>query len=223
MPALEVICTTVDEVQQAVAGGADSLELCVDLAQGGLTPPLSLMQAARELATCRLYVMLRPHAQSFVYDAHDRDQLLTTLATARRIGVTGVVCGGLLPDSTLDMLLMQALAAEKGELTLTMHRALDHTPDPEVALQQLVGLADRVLSSGGAEDIIAGQATMARWVQDYGALFSFVCAGGVTEANLCDVARATRAPEMHVGRAAQVGGRVSAVQVAHLKGLIATI
>lgn len=139
MPTLEVICATVEDVRQAVIGGADSLELCVALDVGGLTPPLALVQAARDLAPCRLNALVRPHAASFTYNATDRDHIFSMIDYARALGVDGVVFGALTRDGTLDLPLMQQVAAACGDLTLTMHRALDVMPDPDAALTQLVG------------------------------------------------------------------------------------
>lgn len=217
MPTLEVICATVEDVRQAVIGGADSLELCVALDVGGLTPPLALVQAARDLAPCRLNVLVRPHAASFTYAAADRDHIFSVIDRARALGVDGVVFGALTPNEALDLPLMQQVAAACGGLTLTMHRALDVMPDPDAALTQLVGVAQRLLTSGGASDVTAGAERLARWVQAWGQTYHIAAGGGVTLANASQVARQTQAHEIHVGRAAQRGGRVEASLVQRLR------
>lgn len=217
MPTLEVICATVEDVQQAVGGGAESIELCVDLHVGGLTPPLALMQAARDLAPCHLNVLVRPHAASFAYDAADRDHIFSIIDHARALGVDGVVFGALTADGALDLPLMQQVAAACGGLTLTMHRALDVMPDPDAALAQLIGVARRLLTSGGASDVTAGAERLARWAQAWGQTYQIAAGGGVTLANAAQIARQTQAHEIHVGRAAQRDGRVEAALVQRLR------
>ena len=48
---VEVVASTVEDVLAAVAGGADRVEFCTDLASGGLTPGRSLTELA--LATAQ--------------------------------------------------------------------------------------------------------------------------------------------------------------------------
>lgn len=222
MPTLEVICASVEDVRAAVRGGAESLELCAALDVGGLTPPLALVQAARDLALCHLNVLVRPHAASFAYDAADRDHIFNMIDHARALGVDGVVFGALTADGTLDLPLMQQAAQACGGLTLTMHRALDVMPDPDAALMQLVGVARRLLTSGGAPDVATGAQRLARWVQAWGQTYQIAAGGGVTLANAAQIARQTRAHQIHVGRAAQRSGRVSSELVRRLRASIAT-
>lgn len=217
MPLLEIIVETLYDARQAAVGGADSIELITDLAVGGLTPAMELVGQVRDAVTCRVYVMLRPHADSFVYNAQDRDLIFATLEAVRAIGVTGVVFGALTPDDNLDLALIEQVAQAKGALELTMHRALDHTNNPDASLKSLMGIAERILCSGGASSIVEGQHTMARWVREYGAHFSFGCAGGVTLENITEIARVTRAHEMHSGSAARVKGVVDIERVWRLK------
>jgi copper homeostasis protein len=222
MPLLEIIAETLEDARNAAQGGADSLELITHLEVGGLTPSLEVVQKVRDAVMCRVYVMLRPHAHSFVYHHQDRDHILATLEAVKAIGVTGVVFGALTPENDLDLPLITQVAHAKGTLELTIHRALDHTRQPDMALQSLVGVAERILCSGGASNIVAGQHTMARWVRDYGTQFSFGCAGGVTMENIAHLAHATRAHEMHSGSAARLNRVVSVERVRMLKELVST-
>ena len=217
MPMLEIIAETLEDAQNAVQGGADSLELITRLEMGGLTPDLEFVKAVHNHVDCHLYVMLRPHANSFIYNAIDREHIFAMLEAIKPIGVTGVVFGALTHDGNLDLELIQQVAQRKGTLQLTIHRALDHTNNPDVSLRSLVGIANRILCSGGASDIVQGQHTMARWVRDYGKHFSFGCAGGVTLENIAQLAAVTSAHEMHCGSAARLNGIVNVEKVRALK------
>src|SRR3712207_462978 len=70
---LEVIASNVTEALEAQAGGAHSIELCVDLTVGGLTPPLDVARAVRDAVSIDVNMMIRPHAESFYYSPHDID------------------------------------------------------------------------------------------------------------------------------------------------------
>lgn len=210
---LEVIATTLAEALAAQAGGAHSLEICVDLALGGLTPPLELARAVRDAVQIDINLMIRPHAASFYYSPHDIDVILKDAEAAARIGVTSLVFGALTSNAEVDVPLVSAVKAAAGGLALTFHRALDDAADTTAGIVALAGLADRLLCSGGARDVWHGRDQMGAWVRDFGTTFRFACAGGVTYDNLPELVRVTRAHEYHVGGAARTHGVVDVAKV----------
>lgn len=217
---LEVIATTLDEAITAQAGGADSIELCVDLAVGGLTPPLDLARAVRDAVSIDLNLMLRPHARSFYYSPHDIDLILRHAEFAAQIGVTSLVFGALTSNNEVDVALTRQVKAAARGLKLTFHRALDEAVDPARGIEALAGTVERLLCSGGAANIWDGRVRMGAWVRRYGSTFSFACAGGVTLANLPELIRVTTAPEYHVGGAARSAGTVDLLKVLALTEII---
>jgi len=76
MPNLEIAALTLQDVRNAQAGGANSVEISHDLSVGGLTPDFDLVRRARDAAHLDIYVMIRPHARSFHYDPRDIDIIL---------------------------------------------------------------------------------------------------------------------------------------------------
>ena len=53
--------------------------------------------------------------------------------------------------------------------SVTLHRAIDLTPDPVAAVEVTVGLGiDRILTSGGAATAMEGQAVIQRMVRACG-------------------------------------------------------
>jgi len=153
---LEVCVDDALGLAQAVAGGADRLELCAALALGGLTPSIGLMDAA---AGCGMpcYPMIRPRAGNFVFGAAEVAVMKRDIRAARAAGLTGVVLGACLPDGRLDEAVLADLVAEAAGLDLTLHRAVDLCPDVEQAVETAVRLGfRRVLSSGGARVAMDG-------------------------------------------------------------------
>jgi len=214
---LEVIASTLQEAIDAQTGGADSVEICVDLAVGGLTPPLDLARAIRDAVIIDTHMMIRPHAASFYYTPHDIDVILRAAESAARIGVTQIVFGALTSNAEVDLELVRQVKQAAGGMALTFHRALDDARDPTGDVAALRGLADRILSSGGAPNIREGRERMGAWVRMYGAALRFACAGGVTLDNLPELVRTTGAPEYHVGSAARSNGVVEVARVRSLR------
>lgn len=150
MVRLEVCVDDALGLAEAVAGGADRVELCAALGVGGLTPSMGLMQVA---AGCGVpcYPMIRPRAGDFVFSGAEVAVMKADIRAARGLGLPGVVLGASLPDGRLDLGVLAALVAEAEGLDLTLHRAIDLCPDAGEAVEQAIALGfRRILSSGGA-------------------------------------------------------------------------
>ena len=84
---LEVCVDDPIGLAEAVAGGADRIELCAALGVGGLTPSSGLMQlAARYALPC--YPMIRPRVGDFVFTSAEVGVMRADIRTARAIGLS---------------------------------------------------------------------------------------------------------------------------------------
>jgi copper homeostasis protein len=157
---IEICVDSAAGLDEAVAGGADRIELCAALALGGLTPSAGFMALA---AGCALPVMamIRPRAGDFVYSEAEARAMEADIAAARAAGMAGVVLGASLPDGRLDQGLLDRLVRAAEGMDLTLHRCIDLCPDPAQALEQAIALGfRRVLSSGGATSAAKGRAAL---------------------------------------------------------------
>ena len=152
---LEVCVDDALGLAEAVAGGADRVELCAALAVGGLTPTVGLMEVA---AACGVPVlaMIRPRAGDFVYGAAEVAVMKADIRAVRRAGLAGVVLGAT-RGNALDEAVLEELVAEAAGMEMTLHRAVDLVADVEAAVEVAVTLEfRRVLSSGGARVAVEG-------------------------------------------------------------------
>lgn len=156
MVKLEVCVDDALGLAEAVAGGADRVELCAALALGGLTPSVGLMeQAACVPIPC--YPIIRPRSGDFVFTAADVAVMKADIRAARALGLPGVVLGASRADGRLDAAVLSDLVAEAHGLDLTLHRAVDLCPDMEEAVETAIALGfRRILSSGGAKTASEG-------------------------------------------------------------------
>ena len=115
MPLLEIVAYSYASALAAQQGGADRIELCENTAEGGTTPGLGTIEAARELPGVKLHVMIRPRGGDFLYTDAEFKIMLRDIAVAREAGADGVVFGLLRPDATVDLERTRRLvAAAKG-------------------------------------------------------------------------------------------------------------
>ncbi len=110
MPKLEIAALTVADAVAAQDGGADSIEISRDLSVGGLTPDFDLVRQIRDAVQLRVNVMIRPHADSFVYSESDVEMILDNACSLAHLGVDGVVFGALTPERRLDLALIEQVA-----------------------------------------------------------------------------------------------------------------
>jgi copper homeostasis protein len=206
---LEVIATSADDAIAAEEGGADRLELVTDLARGGMTPALDLVDRVLPAVKVPVRVMLRESEAHEVADPAMRRRLV---ALARELGtrpIGGVVCG-FLRAGTIDVLLTAAVADACEGRPLTFHRAIEESADPLNALTALkdVPSVDRVLASGGDGPWEERAARLRAWAAQAFPGIRVIVGGGVTEELLPSIAQLPAITDVHVGRAARRDGRV---------------
>ena len=179
----EVCVDTAEGLAQAVAGGADRIELCAALAVGGLTPSAGLMGLA---AGCGVPVvaMIRPRAGDFVWSEVEVGMMEAEIAAVRMAGLAGVVLGANLPDRRLDVPVLRRLVAAAAGLELVLHRCIDLAPDMGAALEEAVALGfHRILTSGGEVTAEAGAARIAALVVQAARRITVMPGSGVTPQN----------------------------------------
>ena len=146
----EVCANGVESCLAAQKGGADRVELCAGIPEGGTTPSYGEIKVARRLLTStRLHVIIRPRGGDFLYSPLEVERMEEDIRICKQLGVDGVVIGCLNADGTLDMDANRRLVEAAEGMSVTFHRAFDRCNNPHEALCQLIKLGiDRVLTSG---------------------------------------------------------------------------
>ncbi len=197
---LEISVETLDAALAAQRGGAHRIELCSNLAQGGLTPGTALMRAVREHVALPIFAMIRPRGGDFVHSAAEFATMLGDIETARRLGMDGVVLGILKEDGHVDIRRTRELVERARPLPVTFHRAFDVSADLRKSLEDVIQTgAARLLTSGGAAAAPEGLAALAGLVDAAGDRILIVPGSGINASNALRVAQHTRAREFHSG------------------------
>ena len=196
---IEICFDNLASVHAAKTGGADRIELCDSLVEGGLTPSAGFMREAVSVFGNGVMVMLRPRSGDFCYSQGEMRILLEDLDMARAAGASGVVFGALNHDGTIDQsALKRVLVAAEG-MDFTFHRAFDVTRDLDEALDVLIDCGvPRVLTSGGEPNVIAGQDVLARLIEKAGERIIILPGGGVKSDMAGAFAQAVGCSEIHL-------------------------
>ena len=144
-------------IDKAIAAGAGRIELCDNLAVGGTTPSIGVINEAIKLTRAKsvdLCVIIRPRGGDFVYTDLEVEAMLTDIRAAKEIGVTCFVLGALTRDRKLDQRVMQLLLAACGEAEVVFHMAFDELAHTD-QLEAIEWLSDqgvaRILTRGGIQ------------------------------------------------------------------------
>ena len=197
-PLIEICVEGIDGLLAAQVAGADRVELCASLVEGGITPSLGTVRAALESATIPFHVIVRPRGGDCLYSETEYRSMLADVAALRDLGVAGVVVGCLNADGTIDEARMGALVEAAGPLAVTCHRAFDMTGDPAEALEALIRCkVGRVLTSGQRDTAVEGAGLLADLVRQAGGRIIILGCGALDPDNIAGVLAATGLTEMH--------------------------
>ena len=158
---LEICVDSLDLALAAVRGGADRLELCGPLFDGGVTPSAGFVAAARRRIDLPLAMLVRPRAGSFTASDAEFEVMRQDILFARNAGVDIVVLGLLHPDQTVDVKRTKELVELARPLDVTFHRAFDVAADLGDSLSAVLQTgATRILTAGGKDSAVLGAATV---------------------------------------------------------------
>ncbi len=198
-PLIEICLENAESVIAAEKGGADRVELCSDLFEGGLSPTLGTLRAAVKHAHIPVSVMVRPRGGDFCYSDIEYEVMKEDLRLFRENGASSVVFGILNPDGTVDRERTRELIDLARPLPVTFHRAFDMTRDPFEALETLISLGvDRILTSGQEATVTEGLDLLEELVRRAGDRIIIMPGCGINERNYRKIDSRLKAKEYHV-------------------------
>lgn len=205
---IEVIATSLYDAVAIEKYGADRIELIENLSIGGITPDLRLSEEICNCVNIPVNIMVRPHAESFIYDNHDMRQIEGDIDhIASKVRANAIVFGSLDESGNINFVQLERVLKilERTRMSLTFHRAIDACNNPLQAfkeLQQYKGTAlERVLSSGGMKTAIEGQSIIQQMneVSKSNNGVKVLAGSGLSSLNVKDFLNCTGVDEVHFG------------------------
>jgi copper homeostasis protein len=195
---IEIATTGFNTTRSAVEGGADRIELCAALTEGGTTPSLGTIRKCREAFGIQLFPIIRPRGGDFLYSEDEFHVMEQDISICKQLDCDGVVIGMLNKDGSIDIARSQKLIDLAYPMEVTFHRAFDRCRDPFEALEQLISIGcQRILTSGQQPTAPKGIDRIAEIIKAANDRIIIMPGSGVRKDNIKDLVKRTGARELH--------------------------
>ncbi|WP_042277891.1 copper homeostasis protein CutC [[Clostridium] dakarense] len=221
---LEIIGMTVEDAKMIEYCGADRIELVSALTEGGVTPSFGLIEAVVNSVEIPVNIMIRHHANSFVYSNEDINIMLKDIDIVKNIGANGVVLGLLDNYNNIDENNLKLLLRECGNLDVTFHKAIDDT-DCIKSIDTLNNHSQitNILTSGGKGNILNNIDIIKEMIYKSNNI-NILLGGGLNFNNINEIKEKTNAKDYHFGTAVRVDknpfGKIDEVKLKELVKII---
>jgi len=194
---LEMCIGSVESAIASQQGGANRVELCDNLLEGGTTPSAGTISVTREMIDIDLNVIIRPRGGDFLYSDIEFEVMKRDIEQAKQLGANGVVPRLLNADGSIDKVRTRQLVEIARPMSVTFHRAFDMARDPYEALEDLIEVGiDRILTTGQEGTLLEGLDLVAELVKKAGDRI-IIMPGGFTQRTIDKVVAHTGAKEYH--------------------------
>ena len=195
---IEICAGNIESVFAADLGGADRVELCENLFEGGTTPSYGSIKLSKEKCGLDVFVIIRSRGGDFVFSEIEFEVMHKDVQSVVEIGADGIVIGCLKQDGTVDYEKCSRLTEAAKGLPVNFHRAFDVTPDPFEALDTIKSLGiNRILTSGQKNRAEDGIKLIRELQEKAGANLRIMPGSGINESNIQNIALSTGVNSFH--------------------------
>ncbi|TWF39106.1 copper homeostasis protein [Chitinophaga polysaccharea] len=195
---LEICAASLASCIAAAEGGANRIELCDNLLEGGTTPSYATIALAREKVKIDLYPIIRPRGGDFLYSDLEFEVMKKDIELCKQLGCNGVVIGILLPNGRVDQERCRILTQLAWPMGVTFHRAFDMTDNPFEALEDIISIGcERILTSGARNTAVEGAALLKDLLERANDRIAIMAGSGVRATNIAQLIQTTGITEFH--------------------------
>lgn len=192
-------------IPTALEAGANRIELCDNLAEGGTTVSLGVLK--KTISYCHgnnipVMTIIRPRGGNFVYTESEKEIMITDAEIAIKERSDGLVVGCLKKDGWIDEEIILSLSKIGKNHELTFHMAFDEIPKTRQkhAIDWLANHGfTRILTHGGDKNhSITEHLEWLKELSDYANhRIKILPGGGITWENCDEIAKYIGCQEVH--------------------------
>ena len=182
---VECCANSVSSALTAIQAGANRIELCKNLENGGETPDYSDILKLRNLTNIDLHVLILPKANNFIYSNKDFKKIIEDIQFCKKNKINGVVVGALNKDLSINMKQTKELVEIARPMKVTFHRAFDTIFKLENDLNKIIECGcDYLLTSGQKPNVDDGLNNISKLVKQSSKKIKIIAGGGVNHNNV---------------------------------------
>lgn len=218
MSKIEIACFNPESAMIAFENGADRIELCDGLSEGGTTPGFETAKTLREKINIPIFVMIRPRGGDFTYSEAEFEQMKEELTQLKTVNVDGFVFGILDENDEVNVEQNKALVELANPLPCTFHRAFDRAKDLENSLEKVIECGFKtILTSGQKPNVSEGKENLKKLVELSNGRIEILVGGGLRSTNIEEIREFTNAGYFHSSAITDGGAFANPGEVIALK------
>ena len=203
----EACVTNYLQAKKAFELGANRLELCFDIVNGGLTPSYGTAKQIKENLNIPVFCMIRPRGGNFVYDESEikimMDDIFILVKYAK---IDGIVFGCLNNNQEIDIetnkLLINKAREINKDIQITFHMAFDDIKDINIEYKKnidiLINLGfNRILTKGCKENAFQGKNNIKNYLEYANNRIIIMPGKGITNSNFNELVEFIKCKEIH--------------------------
>ena len=204
---VEICCNSILSARNAKAGGANRIELCQALGEGGTTPSAAAIEYCVKELNLQTRVLIRPRGGNFVYDNDEMRVILRDIELTKHLGAHAVVVGFLTAEGDIDTENTRRAVEAADGMGITFHRAFDECRNPKEALEQIIDCGcHKLLTSGCKATAWEGREMLKKLLSQAGRRIGIIGAAGITVDNVRQLVLETGLYEVHASLKHTVDG-----------------
>lgn len=218
MSKIEIACFNPESAIIAFENGADRIELCDGLSEGGTTPDFETTKQLREKINIPIFVMIRPRGGDFTYSDEEFDQMKSDLIRLKSLNVDGFVFGILNESDEVNIQQNKTLVELAKPYPCTFHRAFDRAKDLESSLEKVIDCGFKtILTSGQRPNVSEGKENLKKLVELSDGRIEILVGGGLRSSNIEEIRGFTKAGYFHSSAITDGGEFANAAEIIVLK------
>lgn len=218
MSKIEIACFNPKSAMIAFENGADRIELCDGLSEGGTTPDFEITKELRDKINIPIFVMIRPRGGNFTYSDAEFEQMKEELNRLKSLNVDGFVFGILHENDEVNREQNQILVELARPLPCTFHRAFDRASGLENTLEKVIECGFKtILTSGQKPNVSEGKKNLKKLVELSNGRIEILVGGGLRSSNITEIRELTKAGYFHSSAITDGGAFANADEVVALK------
>nr|WP_315033637.1 copper homeostasis protein CutC [uncultured Chryseobacterium sp.] len=218
MSKIEIACFNPESALIAFENGADRIELCDGLSEGGTTPDFKVTKELRDKINIPIFVMIRPRGGDFTYSDEEFEQMKQDLIHLKSLKVDGFVFGILNENDEVDKEQNKVLVELAAPLPCTFHRAFDRATNLENTLGEVIECGFKtILTSGQKPNVSEGKENLKKLVELSDGRIEILVGGGLRSSNIEEIRELTKAGYFHSSAITDGGAFANAGEVVALK------